>query len=171
MNSKRRCTFCRSYYDSDSADATSVGLSGVCSTECLNDLKNKARKKRARRAEHRANRIRFGHRLAGDIRGAVRKRDNYRCRYCGSGSARLEVHHVKYRSEGGKDEVDNLMLLCSDHHRLMHTSKRKWQPILQLMLWQFYTEGKMPMVPGAEKALTPLLERLSLSGDWTDADE
>jgi hypothetical protein len=32
----------------------------------------------------------------------------------------LHIHHIEPVSEGGKDELDNLILLCGNHHRLIH---------------------------------------------------
>lgn len=58
-------------------------------------------------------------------------RDNYSCRLCGSTSF-LQLHHILYRSQR-KDlinDVDNCIMLCSDCHRLVHSNKKKWQPIL-----------------------------------------
>lgn len=41
-------------------------------------------------------------------------RDNCRCRACGfSDSYTLEIDHVKPRSLGGSDDLDNLQVLCS----------------------------------------------------------
>lgn len=37
---------------------------------------------------------------------------------CGGGA---HVHHVKRRSQGGTDELFNLVLLCSDHHEMVHS--------------------------------------------------
>jgi 5-methylcytosine-specific restriction endonuclease McrA len=34
----------------------------------------------------------------------------------------LHVHHRLPRSEGGKDTIDNLVTLCSFHHRMFHRS-------------------------------------------------
>lgn len=170
MNSKRRCTFCKDYYDSGSVDAVSVGLSGVCSTQCLSDLKDKARAKRSRRKEHRENRIRYGRRLDPKVREIVRERDRHRCRFCEVANARLEVHHIEYRSQGGADDPYNLILLCDVHHRLMHTSKRHWQPILKgvQMLW-YFSEMRMT-VAQAESSLVWLNEP-ALVEPGPDADE
>jgi len=45
-------------------------------------------------------------------------RDSGRCMAPGCTSrARLEVHHLRYRSHGGSDTPDNLILLCALHHR------------------------------------------------------
>ena len=45
---------------------------------------------------------------------------------------RLEAHHIYYRSERKDliDEPSNLIMLCTYHHRLVHSNKKKWQPIL-----------------------------------------
>lgn len=32
----------------------------------------------------------------------------------------IEVHHVLRRSQGGTDELSNLLCLCSRHHRYVH---------------------------------------------------
>lgn len=31
-----------------------------------------------------------------------------------------DIHHIKYKSRGGKDEICNLMALCRDCHNLAH---------------------------------------------------
>ena len=43
------------------------------------------------------------------------------CRHPSCGRTRhLHIHHVKYWSHGGKTDPDNLILLCSTHHRGLH---------------------------------------------------
>lgn len=32
----------------------------------------------------------------------------------------LDVHHIRPKSRGGNDTVENLITLCSAHHRMMH---------------------------------------------------
>lgn len=47
----------------------------------------------------------------------VKARDRY-CRVCkGPGS---HVHHIVYRSHGGKDVPSNLLYVCHDCHRDIH---------------------------------------------------
>lgn len=69
--------------------------------------------------------------ITKDTYNYVIERDNYSCRLCGSTSF-LQLHHILYRSQR-KDlinDVDNCIMLCSDCHRLVHSNKKKWQPIL-----------------------------------------
>ncbi len=56
---------------------------------------------------------------------------NGRCVFCGA-TYNLHYHHIFYRSERKDliDEPSNGILLCEEHHRLVHSNKRKYQPIL-----------------------------------------
>lgn len=58
-------------------------------------------------------------------------RDNYSCRLCGS-TYWLALHHIVYRSEDKTkiNDVDNCIMLCKTCHDLVHSDKRKYQPIL-----------------------------------------
>ena len=54
-------------------------------------------------------------------RRAVLARDGHRCRAKGCGRRHfLEVHHLKPRSQGGSNDVANLISLCSGCHALLH---------------------------------------------------
>lgn len=53
-------------------------------------------------------------------RKAVLHRDNYTCQCCGKKNCRLEVHHIKFRSNGGTDDEENLITLCEDCHKGVH---------------------------------------------------
>ena len=54
------------------------------------------------------------------IKRALRARDKG-CRFPGCHHTRfVDAHHVKHWSAGGETSLDNLMLLCSRHHRLAH---------------------------------------------------
>jgi HNH endonuclease len=51
---------------------------------------------------------------------ALHKRSGH-CQYPGCSAAReLEAHHLIAVARGGKTELDNLILLCSRHHKLLH---------------------------------------------------
>ena len=53
-------------------------------------------------------------------REAILRRDNYTCQCCGKKNCRLEVHHVKFKSNGGTDDEENLITLCEDCHKGVH---------------------------------------------------
>ena len=53
-------------------------------------------------------------------REAILHRDNYTCQCCGKKNCRLEVHHIKFRSDGGTDDEENLITLCKDCHDGVH---------------------------------------------------
>lgn len=52
------------------------------------------------------------------------ERDGFRCRDCGrtahEARKRFEVHHLVMVSEGGTNEAENLVTLCSDCHAGRH---------------------------------------------------
>jgi hypothetical protein len=55
------------------------------------------------------------------IERALRARDNGCCQFPGCGNRRfLHSHHVEHWSNGGETSLDNLMLLCTRHHTLVH---------------------------------------------------
>ena len=67
----------------------------------------------------------------------VFERDEGKCRLANNTcSGRLELHHIRYRSEA-KDlinEPTNCIMLCNQHHRLVHSNKHLWQPILKKII-------------------------------------
>ncbi len=60
----------------------------------------------------------------------VYERDNGCCRLCGK--LNIELHHIYYRSERKDliDEPSNCIMLCFDCHKLVHSNKKQYQPIL-----------------------------------------
>ena len=53
------------------------------------------------------------------LREAVFSRDNYTCKCCGKSikdGVILHVHHIKYRSQGGTNSMDNLATVCHKCH-------------------------------------------------------
>ena len=54
------------------------------------------------------------------IKRALRARDKG-CRFPGCHHTRfVDAHHIERWSNGGETSLDNLMLLCSQHHKLIH---------------------------------------------------
>ena len=41
-----------------------------------------------------------------------------------------DIHHIKYRSRGGKDVIENLMGLCREHH-LQYGDKKQYMEFLK----------------------------------------
>lgn len=90
--------------------------------------------------------------IPADVRAEVLARDGGSCRFCGTYVEHPALHHIRYRSEGGKNHPDNLISLhwmfAPRCHERMHGRKKLWQPIglqvvntpgltmLQLERWQ-----------------------------------
>ncbi|MGD9903284.1 MAG: DUF222 domain-containing protein [Vicinamibacterales bacterium] len=53
------------------------------------------------------------------IRRALLARDRT-CRFPGCTSRRCDAHHIEHWTDGGATSLDNLLLLCRRHHRLVH---------------------------------------------------
>lgn len=51
------------------------------------------------------------------------------CQLCGfsftktNGEPYAECHHIKELSDGGKDEPDNLVVVCPNHHKMLHFAR------------------------------------------------
>jgi len=41
------------------------------------------------------------------------------CFYCGTNS--IDIHHLIFKSQCGKDEIGNLYPLCREHHEMAHS--------------------------------------------------
>jgi hypothetical protein len=58
------------------------------------------------------------------LRRQVLARDHHGCTVPGCRAARnLDVHHIQFRSDGGGNELSNLLTLCSGHHALLHAGQ------------------------------------------------
>ena len=68
--------------------------------------------------------------VSKDTYNIVLERDRACCRLCGNKN--IHLHHIVYRSESKAliDEPSNCIMLCEKHHRLVHSDKKKYQPIL-----------------------------------------
>ena len=58
-----------------------------------------------------------------NVKQYVLTRDKRTCQHCGKIETRLEVHHIKFRSQGGTDNPSNLITLCSKCHKDLHSNK------------------------------------------------
>lgn len=59
-----------------------------------------------------------------NVKAYVLARDRYSCQ-CGKNgcSSVLHVHHIRFKSNGGGDSPNNLITLCSKHHKMLHDGK------------------------------------------------
>ena len=57
---------------------------------------------------------------------------NGQCAICGSNNIHLQ--HIRYGACGRKTYMGNVIPLCKMHHDLVHTNKKKYQPMLIKMI-------------------------------------
>ena len=58
------------------------------------------------------------------LRALLSSLDGERCRFPGcTRHKKLHAHHVVYWSDGGETSLDNLVLVCSRHHTLIHAQR------------------------------------------------
>ena len=55
-----------------------------------------------------------------NVKAYVLHRDNHQCQKCKTKKGKLHVHHVVFKSNGGTNSPDNLIVLCSDCHDKLH---------------------------------------------------
>lgn len=60
------------------------------------------------------------------------------CQLCGR-TYDLHIHHIIYRSQLGNNDERNLIRLCADCHRRVHSNKKVWQK--KLLEHQFKKYG------------------------------
>jgi len=59
--------------------------------------------------------------IPASVRQAVLDRDSNQCQICGTGGEnRLQLHHLTYRSHGGRHISENLVTLCYECHEAVH---------------------------------------------------
>jgi len=142
MSARIRCSFCKEYIlKEDSYRHGRVG--SVCSEGCFVALSARRRQRKQSKKV-----VRVVDSVPPEVKAAVRQRDGFKCRFCG-GKNNLQVHHIFYRSQGGSHEPHNLIVLCFEHHRLVHSDKGRWQPVLLAMIWLYYVCGRMVAVSEA----------------------
>jgi len=98
------------------------------------------------------------------LRRAARERDKCRCRFPGCESRRVDLHHIRYWSNGGQTKLDNLVSLCKYHHLLVHDRGYLIAAARDGTLTFYRPDGTMipasPSLPQADGTIE----------DWHDAD-
>ena len=56
------------------------------------------------------------------IRTTVLERDKYTCQRCKVKfkESELDIHHIRPKTLGGKNDIDNLVTWCKNCHRIYH---------------------------------------------------
>ena len=97
-----------------------------CSPECGRDGQRRKLKGRQKEASH-------WRTLAKRVYGS-------RCVVCGFDPI-VEVHHLQPRSQGGSDEIENLVPVCPNHHAMAH---------LGLLSVEELVKARAMLIPGME---------------------
>lgn len=138
---RTKCTNCRDYFPKGT-EWWSNNVQRVCSEECFNEYTESRRQKaRDRRPKKSPAPKSQAHRIPPEIRHHVEDRDVH-CRICGYPGQ--EVHHVTFRSQGGKHEVSNLIFLCTEcHHGKAHGSEAKqYAQLFRAHIWLAEVVGR-----------------------------
>jgi hypothetical protein len=112
------------------------------------------------------------------IRRALEVRDRG-CRFPGCGLRFTDAHHVVHWADGGQTKLDNLVLLCRHHHRLLHEEGFR----VELNTWEgglpvFYDRRGLPVPdappvteagPRPVEALVRANRRRGTRPDWRTA--
>ena len=53
------------------------------------------------------------------------------CSICGWNESTCDIHHIVPRSEGGSNSSDNLIIVCPNCHRVIHTTDKYTKEFLQ----------------------------------------
>ena len=63
------------------------------------------------------------------------KRDNFRCRNCGS-SENLHTHHLVKYKKSSNDSSENLITLCSSCHKKIENLQARYGTIRKISRWK-----------------------------------
>jgi hypothetical protein len=67
-----------------------------------------------------------------NIKAYVLYRDHHTCQKCKAQNTELHVHHIVFRSNGGTDSPDNLVVLCGSCHKKLHDHPKTEKESLKL---------------------------------------
>lgn len=103
-----------------------------CGNEtCKEIIDSKVRHHNYKKAQRKIEKGTFRHGVTAELRDCIKLRDDFTCRLCVNKleTNELQVHHIVPVSDGGNDELSNLVLLCHNCHTSLHKDD-----------WKNYTE-------------------------------
>ena len=53
----------------------------------------------------------------------ILNRSKIGCAICGWNESTCDIHHIIEKSKGGSNDISNLIIVCPNHHRIIHTNK------------------------------------------------
>lgn len=80
------------------------------------------------------------------VKQQIYERDNGLCQQCGAPGT--EIHHVKFRSQGGRGVYSNGVLLCHSCHRKVHDNRElalQWQKHFESMYGKDYYKDEFDL--------------------------
>jgi 5-methylcytosine-specific restriction endonuclease McrA len=94
---------------------------------CKQVIDSKVKNANYKKAQKKIENGTFRHGVESELREKIKLRDDFTCRLCVTKMETnvLQVHHIIPVSNGGDDELSNLVLLCHNCHTSLH--KDDWQ--------------------------------------------
>jgi|TARA_B100002003_G_C14109393_1_gene533586 hypothetical protein len=87
------------------------------------------------------------------IRRALRHRDQG-CRYPGCCETRyVDAHHIQHWCDGGETSLDNLVLLCRQHHRLLHGGGCRIEKSRDRSIGQLVDQGNITFIDSSDREI------------------
>jgi 5-methylcytosine-specific restriction endonuclease McrA len=144
---KVRCGNCRGYFDREQAIQVQLGY--FCTEVCRQEKATSLRAAKITKAGVSTPASQGPAKVAGKRKRTTRKTrepfpeglkeevhtaDDWHCRFCNTRSRPLRAHHIIYRSEGGRHLLENLVSLCDECHGVVHSNKKKYQPLAKLVV-------------------------------------
>jgi hypothetical protein len=102
------------------------------------------------------------------LRRALAHRDRG-CRFPGCGLRLCDAHHIEHWADGGATKLDNLLLLCRQHHRAVHEEGFRVELLASDEVRFFRPDGReLPPAPAIPELLQrngePLPSRWKIAG-------
>ncbi len=76
------------------------------------------------------------------VRDRVGKRDHGRCQFPGCECSASSLHHIIFRSQGGRNDEENLVSLCPYHHTISKDSPH--QSDMWRRYWEEWSQKRYP---------------------------